>query len=432
MKKTFTLMAMAAVAFSVSAETIILSNPDKLKKNPLEGTELGANVPAGFSIECMKEDKTLDPGNQVFTINGDEYQAIKFSNGAQNTVTLPEGYVATKVTFYTTINKDSATDRPCYWAEVAGTTYTVDDNNGIIESFKDAANPNIQSFDIPELNSFTFKNAGEQPLAVLEITYNAPGQDEPATDALMSWDFTKWSDATVANLMAGENWSDIEKANATEPTEKSKDNCFWQVSYSEGLTAEGYLTANDEVIEELKGLVYTNEKTNRSLAIAVNYPDPDPSSAFGPYHGPAYLWLGSKQINYFVIPGVPAGATIKMGVESHKLTDARGVELSVDSETLNAPDGNAVELPTTYTEQEWLVPATAAESNDVQIYNTNGCHIYFITVTAAGGTTGIEAIANDENAPVEYYNLQGVRVANPENGLYIKRQGNKAVKVLVK
>ncbi len=42
------------------------------------------------------------------------------------------------------------------------------------------------------------------------------------------------------------------------------------------------------------------------------------------------------------------------------------------------------------------------------------------------------AVDNDENAPVEYFNLQGVRVSNPENGLYIKRQGNKATKVYIK
>ncbi|MDE6512042.1 MAG: hypothetical protein K2L00_08130, partial [Muribaculaceae bacterium] len=284
----------------------------------------------------------------------------------------------------------------------------------------------------PDLNVFTFKNTGEQPFAVLEVTYKeaAGGDDpvDPVDQVLMSWDFTKWSDATVANLIAGSNWSDIEKADATEPTEASKDKCFWQVSCTEGLSPEKYLMANDVVIEELKGLVYTNEKTNRSLAIAVDYPE----TSLGTYHGPAYLWLGSKEINYFIIPGVPAGATIKMGVESHKTTDARGVVLSINDEILTAPDGNEVAVPTTYAEQEWIVPTTAAESNDVQIRNTNGCHIYFITVTAASGTTGIEAIANDENAPVEYYNLQGVRVANPENGLYIKRQGNKAVKVLVK
>lgn len=39
---------------------------------------------------------------------------------------------------------------------------------------------------------------------------------------------------------------------------------------------------------------------------------------------------------------------------------------------------------------------------------------------------------SDNDGAVEYFNLQGVRVANPENGLYIRRQGNKAQKVLVK
>ena len=43
---------------------------------------------------------------------------------------------------------------------------------------------------------------------------------------------------------------------------------------------------------------------------------------------------------------------------------------------------------------------------------------------------GVEGIEIDENAPVEYYNLQGVRVENPANGLYIMRQGDKVVKVI--
>ncbi|MDE6927471.1 MAG: hypothetical protein K2P06_01965 [Muribaculaceae bacterium] len=37
----------------------------------------------------------------------------------------------------------------------------------------------------------------------------------------------------------------------------------------------------------------------------------------------------------------------------------------------------------------------------------------------------------DANAPVEYYNLQGVRVMNPENGLYIRRQGKNVTKVIL-
>lgn len=45
---------------------------------------------------------------------------------------------------------------------------------------------------------------------------------------------------------------------------------------------------------------------------------------------------------------------------------------------------------------------------------------------------GVESIVVDENAPVVYYNMMGVEVANPSNGLYIAKQGNKATKVLVK
>ena len=47
------------------------------------------------------------------------------------------------------------------------------------------------------------------------------------------------------------------------------------------------------------------------------------------------------------------------------------------------------------------------------------------------GVECLEQIENN-NAPIEYYNLQGVKVANPSNGIFIKVQGNKATKVLVK
>ncbi|MDE6801851.1 MAG: hypothetical protein K2J06_03700, partial [Muribaculaceae bacterium] len=50
-----------------------------------------------------------------------------------------------------------------------------------------------------------------------------------------------------------------------------------------------------------------------------------------------------------------------------------------------------------------------------------------------GEKAGIDEIASDDaNAPVEYYNLQGIRVENPANGLYIRKQGSKATKVLVR
>lgn len=55
-----------------------------------------------------------------------------------------------------------------------------------------------------------------------------------------------------------------------------------------------------------------------------------------------------------------------------------------------------------------------------------------ITYTKKDDGTGVDDVmVNDVNAPVEYYNLQGMRVENPAAGqLYIKRQGSKATKIL--
>lgn len=45
--------------------------------------------------------------------------------------------------------------------------------------------------------------------------------------------------------------------------------------------------------------------------------------------------------------------------------------------------------------------------------------------------SSIENVEVNANAPVEYYNLQGVKVSNPENGIFIKKQGAKTTKVVL-
>lgn len=55
-----------------------------------------------------------------------------------------------------------------------------------------------------------------------------------------------------------------------------------------------------------------------------------------------------------------------------------------------------------------------------------------LMVALPGATQGIADIEADEDAPVVYYNLQGVQVENPESGLYIRRQGKTVTKVLIK
>ena len=45
--------------------------------------------------------------------------------------------------------------------------------------------------------------------------------------------------------------------------------------------------------------------------------------------------------------------------------------------------------------------------------------------------SGVEENIADENAPVEYFNMQGVKVENPENGIFIRKQGSKTAKVVL-
>lgn len=78
----------------------------------------------------------------------------------------------------------------------------------------------------------------------------------------------------------------------------------------------------------------------------------------------------------------------------------------------------------------------------VDIKGVTGSRTFIISSETDGGkykvnddttVTGVESVSEDDvNAPVEYFNLQGVRVENPQNGLYIVRQGNKVSKQIIR
>ncbi|MDE5749199.1 MAG: hypothetical protein K2H87_00345 [Duncaniella sp.] len=53
-----------------------------------------------------------------------------------------------------------------------------------------------------------------------------------------------------------------------------------------------------------------------------------------------------------------------------------------------------------------------------------------IKTISIDSTTGLNEIFVEEGEAV-YYNLQGVRVANPANGVFIRVQGDKATKVIL-
>ena len=228
------------------------------------------------------------------------------------------------------------------------------------------------------------------------------------------WDFTKWSDATIANLKADaaagaeRGWSDLEAADGSKVNAEGK--CFW---YQGTINEDGGLSANGVVIEELKGLKFDADyAAKRSLAIAVEYP----STSLGDYAGGAYLWLGgggSKQaFPCFTIPGVKAGSKITCEMESHKPSDARGIGLYKNSYAAENLIGEQFK-PTVKETNTWEI----AEDCDVVVWNTSGCHIYTIKVEA--GSTGISTVNAQKTQNNVIYNLAGQKVGNDYKGIVI-------------
>ena len=115
-------------------------------------------------------------------------------------------------------------------------------------------------------------------------------------------------------------------------------------------------------------------------------------------------------------------ALLSAGQKSYHLMDANAtIEGTI---TLTNAGGNSFTVhdfyigSTDYT--DWQNPVTE-----------KAVYIWGQAVTITKVTSAIENVAVDANAPVEYYNLQGVKVANPENGIFIKKQGAKAIKVVL-
>lgn len=121
----------------------------------------------------------------------------------------------------------------------------------------------------------------------------------------------------------------------------------------------------------------------------------------------------NKQNPYFTVTVANGGKVTEVSFTSSKGATFK-VEGYEDDANITTWTGNADSVTFVY---------TASGNNAVST----------ITVKYESNTTVVDGINNENaNAPVEYFNLQGARVANPEAGnLYIVRQGNKVSKTIV-
>ena len=158
-----------------------------------------------------------------------------------------------------------------------------------------------------------------------------------------------------------------------------------------------------------------------------------------PFEGPAELYMvGHDNAWDPANPAVLAmteeagvyEATLKFDNKEFKLSETKGTWDEFNAKAMCIDGDKTVELNVAtalykYADTNCKANIETGKNYTVTVDLNNNT----ITIKEASGVEGIEA---EDNAPAVYYNLQGVKVANPENGVYIKVQGNKASKVLVK
>ena len=132
-------------------------------------------------------------------------------------------------------------------------------------------------------------------------------------------------------------------------------------------------------------------------------------------------WFKLSGKSYFIMPLTTDGTTATRG-SIFGIFDEDGVEVAVWSEGEKTGLGTcfgsfiAVPIDDTSVNIYHFVPGTVAEK--------------FTFAVKSSAVEGLEM--ENADAPIEYYNLQGVKVANPSNGIFIKVQGSKASKVYIK
>lgn len=152
--------------------------PDDSHARILEGSEASPSNNIGISMTYTNapEDKyysTAGTPKFKYDFDGTDRTGIKLSNGQQNLITLPENGRATKLVIYSVVGTNSS-NRTSYWKEVAGEEYT-EETATILDLTKTATNPNMVEFELNNVPSITFTNAGEQQAVVLVLEYHIGG-----------------------------------------------------------------------------------------------------------------------------------------------------------------------------------------------------------------------------------------------------------------
>lgn len=162
--------------------TFVLKDGDYFIQHPGGDAVNSFTDGAGFKLQITSDtEKTYSKGSQA-TIGGIKYYTIKCSNGAENTLTLPEGKVTSAITLYSTLNADAlVSDKPAFWQEVAGTAFKNELEGEELTSCKNYANMDVRTYNFKngKLNKITFKNKNVQCFFLVKVTIETGTETQP-------------------------------------------------------------------------------------------------------------------------------------------------------------------------------------------------------------------------------------------------------------
>lgn len=127
------------------------------------------------------------------------------------------------------------------------------------------------------------------------------------------------------------------------------------------------------------------------------------------------------------------GSTLKIAVPTGYYIETVTITAQSSSPNINTMSADYFTRGNVTKGAEWSSVAATLRGN-IELKPSKTTKISLVNVVAKQSPTSVEGIGEDvdENAPVEYYNLNGVRVAEPENGIFIRRQGSKVTKIIVR
>lgn len=469
MKKFLLSLAAVACMGYVQAETLTVDVND--------ATDLkGTHVDATTSAEHIQPLESMNLGGMSFTFSkgenknnapayywatataADQNKTVRVYTGNTMTVAAPEGKKFTAISFagsHGTAGKNPTVNAGTTTAESATAMTWAGDAATI--TFTYTANFRIRTMEVtlaeagaPALKDAGLKFEAETAEAVLGTAFTAPALTK-ATDAAVAYSS---SEAGVATVDAATGAVTLVGAGTTVITASAEATAEYMAG-----SASYTLTVTDP------SAVYASALGEDFTFEAIVNPDVNiwnHDSRYG-LKGSGYIGgkiVAAEAIAWSPVLDLTAKKNIKLNFKNacnqYKLNnvlipvaDFKGYAMVVVREVSDA--AVVAEIKT-------VCEITAPEKFSWNFYDNDPVDLdayakgkqvqigfkYVSTAEVAGtwevqgisvsadAMSGLEVIEAESEGPVEYYNLQGVRVNEPTQGIYVRRQGGKTTKVVVR